>query len=167
MIVRFGFPTFFYPEMMHHLYFTFRWHFGSKIPGKTPKNSKFQERLVRFGFSSFFTQESYIICILHVQFTLVRKTQERPPKSRNFKKDQSDSDSPHFLPRNDISFVFGIYNLLQFEKSRKDPPKFEILTKTSQIRIPRGRFRGCQSRNHGNQDFSFLCRFHVKVHISR
>ena len=49
-VFRFGFSTFFYPKMIYYLYFTFRWHFSSKIPGKTPKNSKFQERLVRFGF---------------------------------------------------------------------------------------------------------------------
>ena len=139
--------------MMYHLYFTYASHQSLQRP---PQIQNSQKCLPDSDSPHFFNQESCIICIWHTQFTLGRKTQERPPKLEISRKTSQIRILLIFLPRSHISLVFGIYNSLQFEKPRKDPQKVEIPRKTSQIRIPCGRFRGCQSRNHGNQDFHFL-----------
>ena len=139
---RFGFSMLFYTEIMYYLYFTFTITKVRKDPHKCkiPKNAC-QIRNVRIFLPRKLV--SFLFCII-LSLNL-GKTQQ---KYKILRKTSQIRNLRIFLPRNDVSFVFFPYLSLKFEKPRKDPHKCEIPRKTSQIRIPRGRFRGYRLINH-------------------
>ena len=128
-------------------------HIIDTKPRKDPhKNKKFQERLVRFGFSAFF----YPGVIYHMYFSysiyLSSKKLARPHKFE-IPRNTSQIRTLHvFLPRNQLSYWnFKVTGEIRSLDDR-------IFENWFRIRISRGRFGGSQS---WNIDISIKSEFHI------